>query len=114
MKTTQSLAVASSLAFGLFVAGCSQKEPVGAPNAGAGAAVSSSKPDATATSLPVYKNAKGEIICPVTGEVIKSAKDAAGFEDYKGKRYYFCCSMCPPKFKADPDKYVVRHEIEKM
>jgi Cu+-exporting ATPase len=30
---------------------------------------------------------------------------ASGHSDYKGKRYYFCCAECKPKFDADPAKY---------
>lgn len=102
MKTTLTLIIAVSLASALFVAGCAKNEPP----------VVAEK--APATALPVYKNDKGEMICPVTGNVIKSVKDAAGYQDYKGKRYYFCCPMCPPKFKADPDKFAVRHETVPM
>lgn len=54
----------------------------------------------------VYKNDKGEILCPVMNKVIKSEKDAVSFQDYKGVRYYFCCGECPEKFKADPEKYI--------
>ena len=95
------IAVAALAASFLFV-GCGPKPQPAPPQT------------AESSSPPPYTDAKGNLICPVTGEVIKSVKDAAGFQDYKGKRYYFCCSMCPPKFKADPDKYVVRHELEKM
>jgi YHS domain-containing protein len=40
--------------------------------------------------------------CPVMGNPI----DKNVFVDYKGHRVYFCCSMCPPKFKQDPEKYL--------
>lgn len=59
-------------------------------------------------------NESGELECPVTGEKIASVDKAAGYQDWNGKRYYFCCSMCPDKFKADPEKYAVRHEHEPM
>ncbi len=26
--------------------------------------------------------------------------------EYQGKTYAFCCAACPPKFKADPEKYL--------
>jgi YHS domain-containing protein len=102
MKSSFVFVIALSIVVGLFVVGCAKNQ---AP------AVADT---ATSQTLPVYKNDKGEMICPVSGEVIKSVKDAAGFQDYKGMRYYFCCTMCPPKFKADPDKFVVRHELEPM
>jgi YHS domain-containing protein len=41
-------------------------------------------------------------ICPVMGNAINPKI----FVDYKGRRIYFCCGMCPDKFKADPEKYV--------
>lgn len=36
--------------------------------------------------------------------------------EYKGKKIGFGCRMCPPKFKADPDKYgpfYLRNEVIK-
>lgn len=36
--------------------------------------------------------------------------------EYQGKRIGFGCRMCPPKFKADPDKYgpyYLRNEVIK-
>jgi YHS domain-containing protein len=44
------------------------------------------------------------VTCPVTGEKFKKSK-AYSNREYKGKMYYFCCAMCPEKFKADPEKY---------
>ena len=43
----------------------------------------------------------GNKICPVTGDAV-NGKD---FYEYKGKRYGFCCPMCPPIFAGDPEKY---------
>ena len=40
--------------------------------------------------------------CPVMGNPI----DKKYYVDYQGKRIYFCCPLCPPKFKADPEKYM--------
>lgn len=40
--------------------------------------------------------------CPVMGNPI----DKNIFIDYKGQRVYFCCTMCPAKFKQDPEKYL--------
>ncbi|MBN1421409.1 MAG: YHS domain-containing protein [Planctomycetes bacterium] len=36
----------------------------------------------------------------------KADKDPALYEDYQGKRYYFCCAACDEKFKEDPEKYI--------
>ena len=41
-------------------------------------------------------------VCPVTGKPI----DTTVYTDYVGRRIYFCCDMCPPKFDQDPQKYL--------
>ena len=30
------------------------------------------------------------------------------YAEYKGKKVYFCCPGCKPKFEADPEKYVTK------
>jgi YHS domain-containing protein len=40
--------------------------------------------------------------CPVMGSPI----DKSIYVDYKGKRVYFCCAMCPETFNKDPEKYL--------
>ncbi len=40
--------------------------------------------------------------CPMMGDKI----DKNIYEDYKGKRVYFCCTDCPKMFKADPEKFM--------
>jgi YHS domain-containing protein len=40
--------------------------------------------------------------CPVMGNLINPKI----FVDYKGRRIYFCCNMCPPVFNKDPEKYI--------
>lgn len=52
------------------------------------------------------KVTKPALVCPVTGAKIASTKAAVGHSAYKGKTYYFCCSMCKPKFDKSPAKYV--------
>lgn len=47
--------------------------------------------------------------CPVMpGSMIeKTRAEAEGmFRDYEGKRYWFCCKGCGPRFDADPLKYI--------
>ncbi len=61
-----------------------------------------STPDGSPTA---YRNAKGDLLCPVMNAPVKSESDAVGFQDFEGTRYYFCCGGCPDKFKADPAKY---------
>lgn len=31
---------------------------------------------------------------------------AAGYHDYRGRRYYFCATSCRDEFAADPQRYV--------
>jgi Cu+-exporting ATPase len=42
---------------------------------------------------------------PVCGMKVDPAKAGASAE-HGGKTYYFCCSHCAAKFKADPEKYL--------
>ncbi|MBI1756450.1 MAG: YHS domain-containing protein [Fimbriimonas ginsengisoli] len=62
----------------------------------------------------VAKNAKHVIKCPVSGD--KTDMDRATknhlFTDYKGNRYFFCCSDCPPMFKKNPAKYANKPHIK--
>lgn len=85
------IAAACSLAVGLvLVAGCT-KEPG----------------TSTAQKPPEGNPHKG--YCVVMGESVDYAKadaDPKLHEDYKGKRYYFCCENCDAKFRKDPEKYV--------
>lgn len=41
-------------------------------------------------------------VCPVLGNPI----DKKIYVDYKGERIYFCCSVCPPEFNKDPEKFI--------
>jgi len=41
---------------------------------------------------------------PVCGMDI-DPNTAAATEDYQGKNYYFCSTVCQDKFKAEPEKY---------
>ena len=66
----------------------------------------SQPPDTSkAAAIVDFTNAKGEIVCPVSGDTIADKTKASGYQDYEGKRYTFCCGMCPPEFKKDPSKY---------
>ena len=57
------------------------------------------KKDSTAAPITL----KPQTTCPVMqGNPINKKI----FVDYKGQRVYFCCNMCPPEFKKDPEKYL--------
>ena len=45
----------------------------------------------------------GNKICPVMGTKINEKTKMTC--EYKGKIYNFCCAMCPPVFKSNPEKY---------
>lgn len=64
------------------------------------------------TDVKIYKDDKGKVLCPIMVATIDSVEQSVGFQDYKGVRYYFCCDMCPEKFKADPEKYIPKAKTE--
>ncbi|HVT11013.1 MAG TPA: hypothetical protein VHE55_01995 [Fimbriimonadaceae bacterium] len=45
--------------------------------------------------------------CPVM-EQPTTSKDAAGYSDYNGVRYFMCCTYCVKKFRANPLAYVAK------
>lgn len=59
---------------------------------------------AAAVALPAL--AGEQTACPVSGETIDKA--TSPHVDWEGQRVYFCCDKCPPKFKADPEKYFAK------
>jgi YHS domain-containing protein len=99
------------LASSFLLAGCATAPEPAASETESGAAASqeAGKPEAQAASwpgdLPIHQNDDGEVLCPVMGSVVASPEAAVGFQDYEGKRYYFCCGGCPESFKKDPAKY---------
>ena len=46
----------------------------------------------------------GNKICPVTGDRIDPKSDIT--YEYNSKTYHFCCPMCVPEFKKNPEKYI--------
>jgi len=46
--------------------------------------------------------------CPVMGNSIN--KDL--YADHNGKRVYFCCQMCSPKFKKNPKVFIKKLESQ--
>ena len=39
------------------------------------------------------------------------ATKAKLFADFKGRRYFFCCAMCPPQFKKNPAKFAKNDSV---
>ncbi|MEA2552400.1 MAG: hypothetical protein QOJ65_576 [Fimbriimonadaceae bacterium] len=68
---------------------------------------------AVAVVSPADGKKKTEINCAVMGFKIDMAEAAKTkmFADYKGRRYFFCCSGCPETFKANPAKYAKAESI---
>lgn len=69
-------------------------------------AAPAAKPAAKPKTVAKPAAQKWPTTCPITGEPIASAADAAGHSTYKGKTYYFCCASCKPMFDKNPAKYV--------
>lgn len=49
--------------------------------------------------------------CPVmkvpVNKAVAAKRGLVGLvREYKGQKYYFCCSDCPPQFNKNPEKYV--------
>ncbi len=53
-----------------------------------------------------------ETRCPVMGNTFNITALTPVVE-YKGKRYYFCCSGCDDKFMAEPEKYIGKNPEQK-
>ena len=53
-------------------------------------------------AMKMKMKVKVQVTCPVMGDRI----DKSIYADHGGKRVYFCCDMCPEKFKKDPEKYL--------
>lgn len=73
------------------------------------------KPDVAAVAKDhAFRNDKGQLVCPVMGDVIESEAAAVAKTSYAGKEYYFCCKSCVRAFEKEPDKYADgRHLKEK-
>ena len=59
-------------------------------------------------AMPSYGYAEegNQTECPVLNRPVKKNV----YADYKGKRVYFCCPPCIPKFNKDPEKYMKKME----
>lgn len=66
----------------------------------------------TVGAIVDFTNDRGQLVCPVTGDVIADKNRAASHADFEGKRYYFCCASCPPMFKQNPSKYADGRAIQ--
>lgn len=62
-------------------------------------------PKDPSVKAPGTANVGDKTTCPVSGEefVVEASSPKV---EHEGKTYYFCCSGCDKKFKADPAKYL--------
>jgi YHS domain-containing protein len=97
MKNT--ILFAAALLLGGILGGCSEDAPADNNST----EPTSSVEGGTATPV-VFANEKGEALCPVMGGAIKDTANLK-YEDYEGKRYYFCCEGCPETFHANPAQF---------
>ena len=109
MKLPIVWAALATLVMAGALVGCGEKaaEPATAPPAATPSkgAMNDTSGGMENASIVDYTNDKGEVICPVKGDVIPDKTKTVDHQDYKGKRYYFCCAGCPEEFKADPAKF---------
>jgi Cu+-exporting ATPase len=90
-----------ALAFLLAAVGCggAAPSPSSTPAAPAGAeAKKEVKPPGEAKPGDTSR-------CPVSGEEFDVTASSPHAE-HNGKTYYFCCTGCEKKFKADPSKFL--------
>ncbi len=50
-------------------------------------------------------------VMPVNMVEIASATKHHMYSDYNGRRYFFCCGVCPAAFKGNPAKFATRPSI---
>jgi Cu(I)/Ag(I) efflux system membrane fusion protein len=56
---------------------------------------------------PVSLTAEEQKVCPVTGAKLGSMGEPVAVE-VKGRTVWVCCQACPPRLRADPDRYLAR------
>ncbi len=55
--------------------------------------------------LYVFIPDRESLVCPVMKNKSESHAATAGYDDFEGVRYYFCCPGCEEAFANDPAKY---------
>ena len=101
------LVVAVLFAGSILFGGCKKTEPIPPPPTPAATTEGHEGHEhAAMTEEPataVVATAE-QTVCPVMGGAI----DKTIFVEYEGKKVYFCCPACKPKFEAEPAKYVAK------
>jgi YHS domain-containing protein len=96
--------VGAILAGGWLLSGCEKKQP--APPAKPVTQTMSTQQTATKAAEPAKDTAATATVEQTTCPVMGSPIDKNIFVEYKGKKVYFCCKMCPPEFEKNPEKYI--------
>ena len=103
------LTIISLAAMTTAVSGCKKKEqPPPPPAASKTETMDGMMHQAAATTEEANQAVQAQLAsieqktCPITGQQI----DPSVFVEYKGKKVYFCCSMCIAQFNKDPEKYL--------
>ena len=103
MKKTLTIVFAAALMAG-FWSGCKQDDGGGGGNGESGKKESGAKVETTSTTA----TALAQTLCPIGGgDIVKNS-----FTDYQGKRVYFCCDDCKPKFDKDADNIIAKMESD--
>jgi YHS domain-containing protein len=92
------------VAIGLSLTACKKKEQPVVPSKTMSMEDMSKKAAATAEEVKTAAASMEQTTCPVSGDKI----DKNVFVEYKGKKVYFCCSMCVDQFNKDPEKYIAK------
>ncbi|MSP57010.1 MAG: YHS domain-containing protein, partial [Myxococcales bacterium] len=59
----------------------------------------------TRTPPAAFRNAAGEVACPVMGMAMAGPDAATSYADHAGIRYFFCCDSCEKLFLEAPETY---------
>jgi YHS domain-containing protein len=97
-KNTITMLTLVCLSATAFVSGCKKKEQQPPPpQASMGGMTHQGDANQEAQLASIEQKT-----CPVTEDKI----DPNVFIEYKGKKVYFCCSMCVAQFNKNPEKYI--------
>lgn len=104
MKKTLTIVFVAALMAG-FWSGCAKDDDGGnGGNGESGKTESGAKVETTSTTA----TALAQTLCPIGGgDIVKNS-----FTDYQGKRVYFCCDDCKPKFDKDADNIIAKMESD--
>jgi len=103
MKKNKAMFIVTSLLLvGLIVLnGCKKSEP--APSE-----TSAETMQGHAATMDEPAEAVAAVVEQTTCPIMDSPINKNLFTEYKGKKVYFCCPGCKPKFEENPEKYIAK------